>query len=310
MDLRALRYFVEIARRRSVSQAADHLLRSQPAVSRKLQDMEQELGIKLFDRTGRQISLTGAGQELLAHAENILVQAENFSNRARALATGEQILRVGGSANTIERVMPLVLDPYSKRCPQVEVSLAEANGTGLLSGIERGELDVAITRYAQSETFAARPAFPVHIVAAVPAKHRLAQRRRAAIEELAGERILSSPLGSATRNLFEQASKALNIQPRVVFECPNVNTLIVLAAARQGIAIVPSTVDFGKLPLNVVALMHGEKPLGTWMSLLWNRRRELPDYAEAFVRCALDRLTKDYPGASRKYPALPAVKTR
>lgn len=308
MDIRALRYFVEIARRQSVSRAADHLLRSQPAVSRKLQDLENELGLKLFDRMGRQICLTGAGQELLLHAENILVQAEGFSKRARGLATGEQVLRVGASANTIERVMPLLLGPYSKKFPQVEVSLTEANGAAVLSRLERGELDVAITRYVHSETFAARPAFPAHIVAVVSTKHRLAQRRQARIEEFAEERILSSPLGSATRDLFEQACKVFNIQPRVTFECPNVNTLIVLAAERQGVAIVPSTVDFGKLPLNVVALMHGDKPVGTWMSLVWNRRRDLPTYAEGFVQCSLDRLTKRYPGVSQRYPSLPAIK--
>jgi DNA-binding transcriptional LysR family regulator len=69
----------------------------------------------------------------------------------------------------------------------------------------------------------------------VPTKHRLAQRRQAGIEEFAEERILLSPLGFAMHNLFEQACEVFNIRPRVVFECPNVNTLIVLAAANQEI---------------------------------------------------------------------------
>jgi hypothetical protein len=57
-----------------------------------------------------------------------------------------------------------------------------------------------------------------------------------------------------------------------------------------------------------MALMHGDKPVGTWMSLVWNRRRDLPAYAEGFVQCALGCLAKNYPGASRRYPPLPAIK--
>ena len=98
MELRHLRYFVAVASARSVSRAARGLNVTQPGLSRQIQNLEQDLGVRLFDRIGRKIVLTGDGTELLGRARRILADAEAFRERAQALGT-----RGGGSG---------LLDPY------------------------------------------------------------------------------------------------------------------------------------------------------------------------------------------------------
>ena len=303
MDLRSLRYFAEIAETENFSRAALRVRRSQPALSRCMQELESELGLKLFERVGRRVALTSNGRALLGRVRILLNDVEAIAEQARLLAAGKTfILRVGGAANFIERVLPEVLKRYRARWPQVEVILEPEGGSALLAALERGEIDVAITRYAESAFLSAEPAFPLYVLAAVPRAHRLARQRSVTVHDLEKERLLVAPLSVTSRRLFESACRESQVRPRIALESHELNALVALAEADQGVAVIPSSVDVRDRAVIALPVCHGGKPLASWTALVWDRRRAQPDHARDFVRMAATYLRKNYPGSDLRLP--------
>src|SRR5262245_21305497 len=145
MDLRRMRTFVAVADQGSVSQAALRLRITQPALSRQIRDLQEELGLKLFERVGRRLSLTGEGDEFLGDCRTLLSHAASVVERAQALRRGNTgVLRVAASPQMIESVFPIFLRSYAKRCPGVHVKLIECAHADQLAKLETGEVHLAI----------------------------------------------------------------------------------------------------------------------------------------------------------------------
>ena len=143
MDLRHARTFVTVAELGTVSKAALRLRIAQPALSRQISALEQELGLKLFDRIGRRLLLTGEGQQLLGDCRSLLNCASAIGEHARLLQRGDAgVLKVGASPQHIESVQSAFLYRYSLRFPNVQVQLIEAAGQDTMAMLERREIDL------------------------------------------------------------------------------------------------------------------------------------------------------------------------
>src|SRR5215211_2719030 len=141
MDLRHARTFVTVAELGTVSKAALHLRVAQPALSRQINDLEQELGLKLFDRVGRRLVLTSEAEQLLGDCRNLLSYAGAVGERAQLLRRGDSgVLKVAASPQHIESVFSQFLPRYAQRCPNVQVKVSEGNGREILGMLERGEI--------------------------------------------------------------------------------------------------------------------------------------------------------------------------
>ena len=142
MDLRHARTFVTVAELGTVSKAAQHLRIAQPALSRQISDLEQELGIKLFDRVGRRLMLTGEGEQLLGDCRTLLNCAAAVGERAQQLQRGDTgMLKVASSPQIIEGTMSEFLRRYSQHYPKVQVKLIEAIGwTDIVGMLDRGDI--------------------------------------------------------------------------------------------------------------------------------------------------------------------------
>lgn len=303
MDLRNLRYFAEVALRGSVSQAAMSLGRSQPALTKSVQDLEAEFELSLFERAGRRMVLTPHGVALLERVRPLLAEVEQLREHARMLASGKAtVLRLGGASNIIERVLPDVLRLYRQRHPQVEVRLKLEGGTQLLFALETGEIDVAITRQTHGAYLRSEAAFPIYAMAAMPAGHRLARRHSVTIEDLFREPLLTAPPSVTSRRLLELAFQTRGMRPRIAVESHEVNALLALAQADQGVAIVPSTADALGRGLHIVPVYAGHQPLGTWMAIVWNKHRQPREPVSAFVQLACAVLRRHYPGKDFNLP--------
>lgn len=310
MDLRSLRYFCEVAACLSFSRAAEQLNRSQPALSRCIRELEEEMGVRLFERTGRSIMLTAVGHDLLQSARALLENSDAFTDRVRLLATGgTAILRVGGAASVMQWILPDILKRYAKLWPNVETYLVQDGGHALLAGVEKGEIDVALTRHTLSDILDSRALFPVHLVAVLPKTHRLAARRSINVAEMADERTLVAPIGTTSRTLFDQACAKAKIKTHVILASHELNVLVALAAAGIGVAVVPTSVNSRAMDVRIVALRDRGEHLGSWTSLVWNRRRSLPAHVQAFMDEAVRQLAKDYPGRHLRLPPLPGPRT-
>lgn len=170
MDLRHIRTFVTVADLGTVSKAAGVLHVAQPALSRQIANLEDEFGVRLFDRVGRRLLLTSEGEQLLNDCRGLLNYARAVGEQAQVLRRGEVgVLRVSSSPHLIEGIFPDFLRHYAARYPGVQVRLVDAAGPQLFAMLERGEIHLAqsaVRAIAPDEQrFASYPLAPMEMLA-------------------------------------------------------------------------------------------------------------------------------------------------
>lgn len=296
MDLTQLRAFVTVADAGGVSRAAERLHLSQPALSRQLQTLEAELGLRLFDRTERRLRLTSSGEDLLRRSRAILSDAEALKDRAKSLQSGDTgILRIGATPPTIEAPLAGFLGDWRERHPGIEVHLVEDGGTHLADRLHEGEVHVAYVPAGDSR-FDHQPLYPIHVVAAVAADHQLARARTLELAAVVDFDVMPLHAGFGSRDWFDAACRAAGLRPKVVFESASHNAILALAAARYGIGILPSAVAPAPDRVRLLPLVHEGAALGRWTMIAWSKRRHLPAYARIFVEEFSAYARLHYPG--------------
>jgi DNA-binding transcriptional LysR family regulator len=146
IDLRRLQTFVTVSEQGTVSKAALLLRITQPALSRQIRGLQDELGIKLFERVGRRLLLTGEGDQFLADCRSLLSHAASIRERAQSLRGGDTgVLKVAASPQMIENVFPSFLLRYAARYPRVQMRPIEAYAIDHTAMLERGDVHLAIS---------------------------------------------------------------------------------------------------------------------------------------------------------------------
>jgi LysR family transcriptional regulator, cyn operon transcriptional activator len=133
------------------------------------------------------------------------------------------------------------------------------------------------------ERFDSRPLFPIYVLAVMAPRHRLKRRAVLDVEDIAGEPLLLLTRAFASREWFHSACQAARIRPNIVFESAAPPTLVSLAAAGEGIAIVPQAVLLSHARVQAVPLIYRGQPIGRWQTIAWNPQRFLAPYAHDFV---------------------------
>jgi len=217
MTLHQLEVFGTVAKLRSFTQAGEKLHIAQPAVSGLIRSLEQELGVKLFERLGNRYHLTNAGEELLHHAEEMLAKVEAIKERMdeiKGLKKGK--ISVGGSTLAVASVLPVVVQRFKKEHVGVEVILTTQRSETLHQKLLDGELDVAILgRAPHSPNLVGEPFRDEEVVVIAPPKHPLAMKRSVSLELLAKEPLIVYRGGTTIRGIVERrfAEKGLPFAP-------------------------------------------------------------------------------------------------
>jgi len=297
MDLRQMRYFTAVAEDLSFSRASERLNISQSAISRQILLLEQDLGLRLFDRIGRSIALTPAGAEVLQRCQTVLSDVESISRRAGELAGGTAgRLRIGATPQTLESVIARFLPGFLRSYPDAEITLVEDGSARLSDQLERGRLDLAIAGWSAGSVLAGRELFPLVTLAVVPANSPLKNQLRLDITDLGGESLLLLRQQFMTRGLFDSACEAAGIHPRVMIESGSPHCLLAFVASGLGTAVIPSTVLLDTLHPNAIPLYRGDAQLGCAMCVVWDPRRYLSPVAGAFVNALQAATGQRYPG--------------
>jgi DNA-binding transcriptional LysR family regulator len=283
VELRHIRYFLAVAEAKTVSRAAARIRISQPALSRQVHDLEHELGVRLFDRAGRGLKLTGAGEDLLAYGRSVLKEVEAFRERARVLQGGDTgVLHVGATPQTLQRLLPPVLARCRRTMPGVDVRLIDAHPVALLDLIRRGDLHLAFTVYQPELSAACRPAGIVPLLA-VSKKAPQKQPHRIEIRALEDLPLLLLQQGFGTRDLFDAACRVAHIRQNIFLESSAPVTLLALVKAGCGVAILPGTVALNASEFTVQQLTQDGTPIEVRVAVHWNPHRFLPPYAHRFA---------------------------
>jgi LysR family cyn operon transcriptional activator len=309
MDLRHLRAFAAIVDAGGFARAATLLNLSQPALSRQIHGLEAELGVPLFDRVARRALLTSEGEDLLRRSRRLLTDADSLGERARALKSGQTgLLRVGATPQVMESVLAGFLQRYRRRHPAVEVHLVEDGGVRLPGRLDRGDFHLGLV-VAGDARFRWRLLGPIHLVAVLPRSHPWRRRATLEISELVDVPLLLTRRDFGSRAWFDAACQVAHIRPRVLLESGAPPTLIALAQAGYGVAIIPSN---ARIPrgLRAIPILRRGESIGVWASVSWDPRRFLAPYAEQFVEelVAYSRRAYPRPELTRRAPPLPRPK--
>ena len=241
----------------------------------------------------------------------MLAEAESLQERASALGGGKGgVLRVGATPQFIEAAMPHLLAIYQRGHPEVDVRLVEDGASQLITAVEHGELHLAIGALRCEQPLESVLLYPLRVLAVMSPRHSLAACRTVEVSDVARERLLMLAPEFQTRQLFEEACQAMNVKLRVLLESRSPQSLIALAGAGHGIAIVPSVVVLNRASVAIAGLTHNRHPLGLWGRAVWDSRRYLPPHGEAFLTTLVRYMRRSYPGhrlrSTREIPR-PAV---
>ena len=287
MKLRHLRTFVTVAEQGTVAGAALRLRIAQPALSRQISDLESELGISLFDRVRRRLILTSQGEELLAHCRTVLGAVHSLEEQAQVLRRGDRgVLRVAATPQSIEGVLATFSKAYTERHPNVHIRLMEAVGAHLVSLLETGQVHVTVgiiqTAQVENPFIESRELAPLDFLAVSHKRLAAATARAIDIDSLARYPLLLLDSDFYVRQTFDAACRLAGVKPNVVLTSRAPHTLLALAEAGHGVAIVPSVVHTKRYRVVVARIHHARRPLQGTYAVSWDKRRGVPPYAADF----------------------------
>ena len=246
MELRHLRYFVAVAEERHFGNAARRLSIAQPPLSQQIKAFEAQLGVTLFERTTRSVSLTPAGEVLLERAQVLLVELDTLQSEVRRVHAGaEGILRLGSTGSAAYHVLPRLLRKARREIPGLELDVrGELLNPELLEGLRAHRIDAALLRMP-----APSPGLTLEVVQsdelqiALPEDHRLAEEKEVDPAALWGEPLVSYPSDSAVALLTTQLCRAAGFEPKVMQVVRETSTLVSLVAGGGFAAAVPEPVS-------------------------------------------------------------------
>jgi DNA-binding transcriptional LysR family regulator len=296
MDLKHLRTFVAVADRGSVSKAALLLRITQPALSRQIRDLQEQLGLKLFQRVGSRLVLTGEGEQLLGRCRDLLNHAESLREQAQSLCSGNTgVLRIAAGSKIIERVFPTFLRHYAVLYPGVQMKLFEAKPGERLAMLERGEVHFAIGIVRTNDDRFARYTLRQHdVLAAYAPSLPIGRTDVIDVGQLAELPLLLLRTSSATRKIFDAACRLTHLQPNIFIES-DAPSLLALAEAGHGVAIVASSERIDSKKLRIARLACRRALLQMVLGVVWDKRRLLPHYAEGFPNSFAAHMQEVFP---------------
>lgn len=241
MELRVLTTFLKVAQLQSFSKAAESLGYSQSAITVQVQQLENELGVRLFDRIGKNVTITHYGQEFIPYARDVITAA----TRAVSFAVEERDLTGTLRVGTIESIMMAsfqrVLPEFHRRCPHVKTELVVAGTRELAEMLSHNELDLIYTlgdREFEPQRVKLFEA-PEEIVVLAGARHPLAGRASVTLRELAGEPFVLMPKTNSYRRLFESALARRKLEVRPFLETDSTGITMQLLERNPYLSVLP-----------------------------------------------------------------------
>lgn len=284
MELRHLRYFVTLAEELHFGRAAQRLSITQPPLSFNIQKLEEHLGMRLFVRDSRSVSLTAPGQAFLAEAQRVLAQARHAEETARAVADGQLgSLQIGFTTSMLYRGMPETLHAFRSAVPMIDFHLIDMPVHEQMDALSQGRIHAAFSTSLTLPRGLAGHRFEDDALACcVHQDHRLAARQRIKVSALAEETfvLFARDTTAAGHELVMQMCIAAGFYPRVRYYVRQWLSAVTLVSQGFGIALVPLSMAKACVPgVRFIALDDPRGQLSSY--LLWNPQAVTP---------ALDRL--------------------
>jgi DNA-binding transcriptional LysR family regulator len=281
---RQLRVFNEVARHLSFVRAAENLHLTPPAVTMQVKDLEGHVGMPLFERRGKQVSLTTAGEYMLVYARKILATVKDAEDAAARLQRAETGVLTIGMVSTAKYFMMKMLTEFRSKHPGVELKLAMGNREQLVQMLQNNEVDIAVMGrppkelQTRAEPFAAHP----HVFVSSPG-HVLSQRGHLTVEDLRPYDFIVREPGSGTRVAMEKFFAEARVEPRLQMQLHSNETLKQAVMAGLGLGFVSLHTIGLELSQGLIALLDVEgAPVVRAWNVVHTQSKMLSPAAESF----------------------------
>lgn len=285
MDISHLRYFLTVAQFRHMTQAADHLYISQSSLSKHISQLEGELELKLFDRTGRTIRLSSAGQEFLPFAEEMVAKHEVMLLKLKNYRTTEAGEITLGSIPIIAQYdIHRALLAFQKQYPDITVRVFEEKGIQVMKMMEDALLDLAIVRTATlpDNSYKVMPLAEDELVLVVSKEHPLAQKKQPlSLTEAANEEFIFLDSGPGLHDLCMAACTKAGFTPPIRYRYTRIETIIGFVTEGLGVSLLmKKAIAFFQYP-DIVSIKLKE-PVKSTVALVFPHGKKLSPSANLF----------------------------
>lgn len=257
VELRQIKYFIEVAKREHVTEAAHALHVAQSAVSRQIFNLEAELGVDLFIRKGRNVKLTPIGKVFLEHMEQAINVIEDARQVVSEYTDPERgTIHIGFPSSLATYILPTAISAFRNEYPNVQFELNQGSYHGLQNAVIKGDVNIALAAPvpADKEQIKGSILFTEKIVALLPISHPLAHLSTLKLNELRDDSFVLYPKGFVLREMIEKHCKQIGFQPKVSFESKDIDAIKGLVSAGLGVSLIPEITLVDNLPRATVTI--------------------------------------------------------
>lgn len=285
MDIRNLEYFIEVARRKSFSQAAEAIHISQPSISRAIKELEAQFGVTLFYRNTKYVELTDAGEFILEQAQQVVSSFENIGTRLEGLTKMQAgKLHIGLPPITAVTTFAHLLSAFRKKYPKIRIQLYEFGPKKIETSIQDGLLDMGIFTPDEGSELYEKVWFekdPLKVI--VHPAHRLAQRDIINYQDLIDEEFILYNSDYKLYDIIVGGCKQAGFTPKIALETSQREMMTQMVATNYGIALLPSKICKSLDARTIVSKPFVDPKFCLRLALVWKKDRYLSHAFREFL---------------------------
>ncbi len=290
MTIRHLQIFIEVAQCQKMSEAAKRLFITQPSVSGAIKELEQEYGVKLFERLNKKLYITPAGQTLLDYARHI-VRLSGEMEVAMKNESSAQALAIGATVTVGTCLMGPLLQAFYAQHPQASAKVRVENTAQILQKIAASELDAAIVEgQVSTPDVISWEIFQDEMVLLCAPSHPFAQQKEVSLAQLAGEGFVLREKGSGTRELFCSIMQQQGLRVEETWVCNNSQAILNAVALGQGLTVISRLLARDWLQnKRVCEVKVRGYTFGRWFHLVYHKNKFISQTLGDFIELARDK---------------------
>lgn len=292
MEWQQIEYFQVVARLQHITRAAETLLISQPALSRSIARLEEELGVPLFERQGRSIILNSYGQLFLKRVDRMINEFQDGKKEIQDLLDPDYGEVSFGFMPTLGTyLIPNLISSFRVNYPNVNYRFKQNGNDLLLKQLESNEIDFCLVSSIEAKSqFQWVQLWREELFIIVPSSHHLANHESITLQEIANEPFVLLEKGNGLRGIADQLFQEAGISPKITFEGEEVHTIAAFVAAGLGVTLIPEFkgIDWDKISRIRLRTPNCQREIG----LAWVEGRYLSPAAKRFRQFIINYFTK------------------
>lgn len=272
MEFRQLEYFLGVASELHFSKASEKLFIAQPALSRQIQQLEQNLGVLLFERDKRNVKLTPAGEYLCVEATRLLSQLNNIKHRTQLIHSGEEgDIRIGHPGSAVYSVIPPLLSSLKLHFPNIKANLSEVLDSYILIALKNHEIDVGFIREIYLDRYLnCKVLYEESFALILPENHPIDEDNFESLAQVRHENFILPPRNSSSTyfDMLFKICEREGFSPNIVHESNYGATILRLVEHNLGVSLMPISYKFSSA-MRVKFIELKKIPEKTQLSIVW-----------------------------------------